>query len=74
MSEDHIDEDIVNKLPYDDVTCATTELNFHDVELTQHHHMNEEGATNTNYERVIYTKLRETTSELITALLNANFQ
>ena len=33
VSQDSIDEDIVNKLPSDYVICATTKSNLHDVEL-----------------------------------------
>lgn len=74
VSQNNIDEDIVNNLPSDDVICATAKSNLHDVELPQHRHINEEGAINTNYERVTYNKLREATSELVTAVLNNKSQ
>ena len=74
VSEHSIDENFGNKLPADTATSATKDSTFHDLELPQHQQVNEEGAISTNYERVTYNKLREITSELVTAVLHNKSQ
>ena len=74
VSEHSIDENVGNKLPSDTATSATKDSTVHDLELPQHQQVNEEGAIRTNYERVTYNKLREITSELVTAVLHNKSQ
>ena len=69
VAGDNIDEDIGNKAPSDDIISQNGDSNLHNVELPQHHNVNKEGTIDTNLERITYTKLRNVTSQLFTAVL-----